>query len=86
MILPAGDILDAENMNRFVTFPFIFSRWRSLDLTYRISKYPSAVKMSKKMVQKQIREAFSLWSRETDLTFTERTYGPVHIDIRFESR
>ena len=55
-------------------------------MTYRISKYPSAVKMSKKMVQKQIREAFSLWSRETDLTFTERTYGPVHIDIRFESR
>ena len=86
MILPAGDLLDAENVKRFVTFQFIFSRWRSLDLTYRISKYPSAGKMSKKMVQKQIREAFSLWSSETDLTFTERSYGPVHIDIRFESR
>eukprot|EP00090_Calanus_glacialis_P008547 TRINITY_DN16894_c0_g1_i2.p1 TRINITY_DN16894_c0_g1~~TRINITY_DN16894_c0_g1_i2.p1 ORF type:complete len:109 (+),score=19.58 TRINITY_DN16894_c0_g1_i2:396-722(+) len=61
------------------------SRWRSLDLTYRISKYPSGLKLNKKRVQKQIREAFSLWSSETDLTFTERSYGPVHIDIYFES-
>jgi hypothetical protein len=29
--------------------------------------------MSKKMVQKHIREAFSLWSSETDLTFAERS-------------
>ena len=86
MILPAGDLLDAENVKRFVIFQLIFSRWRSLDLTYRISKYPSAGKMSKKVVHKQIREAFSLWSSETDLTFTQRSYGPVHIDISFESR
>jgi hypothetical protein len=86
LILLAGDIRDSENVNRFLTFQFIFSRWRSLDLTYRISKYPSASKMSKKMVQKQIREAFSLWSSVTDLTFTERSYGPVHMDIRFESK
>ena len=57
-----------------------------LNLTYRISNYPSAVRMSKKQVELQIREAFSLWSGVTDLTFTERSYGPVHMDIRFESR
>jgi len=62
------------------------SRWRSLDLTYRISKYPLSSKMSKKQVDLQIREAFDLWSAVTDLTFTERNYGPVHMDIRFESR
>ena len=62
------------------------SRWQSLDLTYRISKYPSEVKMSKELVRSQIKEAFSVWSDVTDLTFTERNYGPVHIDIRFESR
>ena len=42
--------------------------------------------MNKKLVEEQIKEAFNLWSSETDLTFTERSYGPVHIDIRFESR
>ena len=57
-----------------------------MDLTYRISKYPPAAKMSKKLVRSQIKEAFNLWSDVTDLTFTERSYGPVHIDIRFESR
>ena len=42
--------------------------------------------MSKELIRSQIKEAFSVWSDVTDLTFTERNYGPVHIDIRFESR
>ena len=62
------------------------SRWRSLDLTYRVSKYPDAEKMSREKVDREIREAFNLWSNVTDLSFTDRRYGPVHIDIRFEKR
>ena len=62
------------------------SRWRSLDLTYRVSKYPDEEKMSREKVDREIREAFNLWSNVTDLSFTDRRYGPVHIDIRFEKR
>jgi len=62
------------------------SRWRSLDLTYRISVYPIKSKLSKAEVDQQIAAAFKLWSDVTDLTFTPRNYGSVHIDIQFQSR
>jgi len=62
------------------------SRWRSLALTYRISKYPDSKKISKKVTDNEIKEAFKMWSDVTDLTFTDRRYGPVHIDLRFEKR
>jgi len=39
--------------------------------------------MSKKDTKLEIREAFRLWSGVTDLRFTERSYGPVHINITF---
>lgn len=62
------------------------SRWRSLDLTYRISVYPIKSKLSKAEVDEQIAAAFKLWSDVTDLSFTPRSYGSVHIDIQFQSR
>ena len=37
-------------------------------------------------VDEEVREAFKLWSEVTDLSFTKRGYGPVHIEIRFETR
>ena len=52
----------------------------------RISKYPDSKKISKKVTDNEIKEAFKLWSDVTDLTFTDRRYGPVHIDLRFEKR
>ena len=55
-------------------------------MTYRVSKYPESTKLTKKQVDKEIKEAFNLWSNVTDLSFTDRSYGPVHIDIRFEKR
>ena len=42
--------------------------------------------MSAAEVDKEVREAFKLWSEVTDLSFTNRGYGPVHIEIRFETR
>ena len=57
-----------------------------MDLTYRVSKYPESTKLTRKQVDKEIKEAFNLWSNVTDLSFTDRSYGPVHIDIRFEKR
>ena len=42
--------------------------------------------MSAAEVDKEVREAFKLWSDVTDLSFTKRGYGPVHIEIRFETR
>ena len=62
------------------------SRWRSLELTYRVSKYPEPGKLSRPLVDAELSAAFALWSEVTDLSFTARSYGPVHIDIRFEQR
>ena len=61
-------------------------RWRSLALTYRVSKYPSERKLKRKVVDKEIEKAFAMWSNVTDLTFTNRHYGPVHIELSFEKR
>ena len=53
-------------------------------LTYKISKYPTTKRLSKSEVDNEIRKAFQVWSNATDLTFEQRQYGRVHIDIRFE--
>ncbi|KAG8034818.1 hypothetical protein G9C98_007894 [Cotesia typhae] len=58
------------------------SRWRVKKLTYKISKYPRS--LDKASVDKDIARAFAVWSEYTDLTFTQKKSGQVHIDIRFE--
>ncbi|XP_018342611.1 PREDICTED: matrix metalloproteinase-14 isoform X3 [Trachymyrmex septentrionalis] len=59
------------------------SRWRTKNLTYKISKYPTG--LNKQEVEKEIANAFSVWTGETDLTFTRKTgHDNVHIEIRFE--
>ena len=45
---------------------------------------PSSFPLSQ--VDSQIASAFALWASVTDLTFTERSYGAVHMDISFHSR
>lgn len=47
------------------------SRWRTKNLTYKISKYPTG--LNKQEVDKEIAKAFGVWSGETDLTFTRKT-------------
>ena len=52
------------------------------DLTYRVAKYPQRLRRSE--VDGVIEEAFDVWARHTDLTFTRKSSNPVHIEIRFE--
>ena len=59
------------------------SRWRVDELTYKISKY--STKLPKKTVDKIIRQAFDLWEDVTNLKFTEKKEGKVHIEIKFET-
>lgn len=56
------------------------SRWKVKALTYRISKYPARLQRSD--VDKEIANAFAVWSKYTDLTFTAKKSTPVHIEIR----
>lgn len=58
------------------------SRWKVKGLTYRISKYPALLNPSD--VDIEIANAFQVWSKYTDLTFTPKKSNPVHIEIRFE--
>ncbi|XP_072765543.1 matrix metalloproteinase-14-like isoform X2 [Anoplolepis gracilipes] len=59
------------------------SRWRTKNLTYKISKYPTG--LNKQEVDKEIAKAFGVWSSATDLTFTRKAgHDNVHIEIRFE--
>ena len=79
-----NDILDLLG-HRIQAFDVPSSRWRSLDLSWRISKYPARTVMSRTDVDRQIREAFRLWSDVTDLTFSYKVSGAVHIDIQFHT-
>ncbi|CAF4783840.1 unnamed protein product [Pieris macdunnoughi] len=58
------------------------SRWRVKNLTYKISKYPS--RLNRAEVDAELAKAFSVWADYTDLTFTQKGKGQVHIEIRFE--
>eukprot|EP00088_Acartia_fossae_P048168 TRINITY_DN5249_c0_g1_i2.p1 TRINITY_DN5249_c0_g1~~TRINITY_DN5249_c0_g1_i2.p1 ORF type:complete len:568 (-),score=109.75 TRINITY_DN5249_c0_g1_i2:168-1871(-) len=59
-------------------------KWRVTDLTYRVSKYPTNTRLSKREIDLEIKSAFQLWQDVSSLTFTNRKSGSVHIDIRFE--
>ncbi|KAK6633359.1 hypothetical protein RUM44_003961 [Polyplax serrata] len=58
------------------------SRWKVKNLTYKISKYPRRLK--KDEVDTVVKRAFGVWTDYTDLTFTQKKSGSVHIEIRFE--
>ena len=60
------------------------SRWRVDEITYKISKYSD--KLPKETVDKIIRKAFNIWSKATNLKFTQKKSGKVHIEIRFERK
>ncbi|XP_014254798.1 stromelysin-3-like isoform X1 [Cimex lectularius] len=77
-----GDNLDRINGKRTKRYVLQGSRWRIKDLTYKISKYPSA--LSKTLVDIEVKKAFRVWSEVTPLSFTRKTSGPVNIEVRFE--
>jgi len=60
------------------------SRWQVKHLTYRINKYPSTFRLSKKDVDQTVMKAFAMWQEATGLTFEKKDSGSVHIEIRFE--
>ena len=45
-----------------------------------------SARMTKKTVDLEIARAFKVWSDSTDLKFQHKSYGSVHIEIRFEIR
>lgn len=57
------------------------SRWRVKNLTYKISKYPS--RLNRAEVDTELAKAFNVWADYTDLTFTQKRSGQVHIEIRY---
>merc|ERR1719474_1452987 len=60
------------------------SRWQVNHLTYRITRYPSTARLSKRDVDETTAKAFNVWQEATGLTFEQRPVGSVHIEIRFE--
>ena len=52
-------------------------------LTYKISRYPSSSKISARDVDREIARALQVWADVTDLTFQQKRYGSVHIEIKF---
>ncbi|XP_063224622.1 matrix metalloproteinase-14 isoform X3 [Bacillus rossius redtenbacheri] len=60
------------------------SRWRVKNLTYRIAKYPSTSRLSQKDVDAELGNAFNVWAGVTDVSFTQKSKGQVHIEVRFE--
>ena len=60
------------------------SRWGVKHLTYRITKYPSTTRLSKKDVDETTATAFNLWQDASCLTFEQRPTGKVDIEISFE--
>eukprot|EP00088_Acartia_fossae_P029845 TRINITY_DN30787_c0_g1_i10.p1 TRINITY_DN30787_c0_g1~~TRINITY_DN30787_c0_g1_i10.p1 ORF type:complete len:554 (-),score=76.57 TRINITY_DN30787_c0_g1_i10:161-1822(-) len=62
------------------------SRWKvnNNNITYKISKYPTFTSMDNDDVDEEIAKSFEVWSSVSDLKFTHKRSGSVHIDIRFE--
>ena len=74
--------INIENID--IKFAFIGSRWRVKELSYKISRYPSTQRLSKRDVDDEIKKALNVWSKHTDLKFVQKRSGKVHIDVRFE--
>lgn len=82
MSLPRCGVRDrvGSNDGRSKRYALQGSRWRVKNLTYKIAKYPKRLKHVD--VDQEIARAFGVWSQDTDLTFTRKTSGPVHIEIK----
>ncbi|XP_054159824.1 stromelysin-3-like [Oppia nitens] len=75
----------SEDAKRRKRYALQGSKWRRIDLTYRISQYPTKFLSKKQEIDKEMARAFKIWSEVTPLTFEAKKEGRVHIDIRFVS-
>ena len=50
----------------------------------RILKYPAPGRVTNAEVDQAVKEAFEMWEQVTDLTFSRKMSGSVHIEIRFD--
>ncbi|KZC09460.1 Matrix metalloproteinase-14 [Dufourea novaeangliae] len=84
MALPRCGVKDkvGPGFGRSKRYALQGSRWRVKKLTYKISKYPRNLPQQK--VDAELNKAFKVWSEYTDLVFTQKKSGQVHIEIRFE--
>ena len=62
------------------------SRWKRKRLTYRVTKYPTKIGLSRNDVDLTMKKAFNVWSKETNLEFDKKLKGDVHIGISFERK
>ena len=53
------------------------------NITYKISEYPSASQMVPSDVDREIAKALDVWAEVTDLTFHQKRFGSVQIEIKF---
>lgn len=84
MSLPRCGVKDKVGFgsdNRSKRYALQGSRWKVKNLTYKISKYPK--RLTKADTDTEILRSFAVWTEYTDLTFTQKKSGPVHIDIRW---
>ena len=58
------------------------SRWPKKTLSWRISKYPLDTTYKKSEIRDEMKKAFEVWSKHTDLKFEERSTGKANIDIK----
>ncbi|VDI66570.1 matrix metalloproteinase-14 (membrane-inserted) [Mytilus galloprovincialis] len=72
----------SDNAKRKKRYALHGSKWSKHYLTYKISKY--GTKLKKADVDREIHNAFNVWSEVSPLTFTRKYSGSVDIDIRFE--
>ena len=77
------DIVGKSSSMRKKRYALQGSRWKVKELTYKISQYPSSSKILARDVDKEVARALQVWADVTDLTFQQKRYGPVHIDIKF---
>lgn len=70
-------------------FVFLFSlqlsgsRWRSSQLTYKVTKYSNRIK--REIVDKELKEAFDTWTKYTNISFALKNSGFVDIEVGFFS-
>ncbi|KAK9704421.1 Matrixin [Popillia japonica] len=57
------------------------SRWSQTNLTYKIVRYSK--KLKRDVVDRDVKEAFDLWGRHLNKTFTQKTVGLADTDLGF---
>ncbi|XP_050433703.1 stromelysin-3-like isoform X2 [Adelges cooleyi] len=65
-------------------FVRLLDGWRTNNLKYKISRYPTK-ELNKSQTDAEIKRAFDQWSEVTPLQFIQTSSGPVQINIAFQA-